>query len=645
MKRVIDYFNGSTIVEQSLLVAVLLFLVLKAQDTLGCIGVVLATLFYYLRTKDKSVFLVCLLFASCLIPRYQYDPTMHEGRVIKVYTNSAIVQDGRSRVFVQTKKMPILDSTIQFTGKRKVITSSLGFYEFDFQRYMKHRGVTESVYCESMKEIQETTSLRGKVQESILRIDHDTKRDLLLNILLKIRPRNDMFDSFLNDAGFSYASILLWCNASLKYFVTDRKREVIDVVVSLCLGVLYHMPYLILQHLIYICLKHTKYNGKERCGLGMIIGMLVMPECIDTASFLVPSVFRLVGCFSKHKKFDTYYTSLCMQSYLFHGMNPVLCLCYRQVMVVVGFMYVVAWLSLLVGFDGTVVLTSIDTLLSFFNRFDLKGSLLGFGLPFYLLCVFVVRKSNHKRYYMLGSLLVFQLFGLFHPFATFTFVNVGQGDGMVYCAPFQKETIIFDTGKPSAYRHLSGYLDAKGIKHVDLMCISHQDLDHCGNKETLKDVYFIDEVIEEHREVVKTKTLTLYDLNTIRCEDENRSSLVHLVKFNGLELLLMGDADVVTEKEIVHKYDALSCDVLKLSHHGSNTGSCSDFLDLVKPHVAIVSSGPYHLYHHPNPHVIERLNKRRIPYLDTFEEGDITIVAIGKKNVLLTSKYHFAILS
>ena len=100
----------------------------------------------------------------------------------------------------------------------------------------------------------------------------------------------------------------------------------------------------------------------------------------------------------------------------------------------------------------------------------------------------------------------------------------------------------------------------------------------------------------------------------------------------------------VTSEELLQRYPDLSCDILKLSHHGSKTGSSERFLDTVRPELAIVSSGAYSIYHHPSPEVTERLYNRRIPYLDTKEDGDITILFLPGFNLLTTASGKIAII-
>jgi beta-lactamase superfamily II metal-dependent hydrolase len=144
-------------------------------------------------------------------------------------------------------------------------------------------------------------------------------------------------------------------------------------------------------------------------------------------------------------------------------------------------------------------------------------------------------------------------------------------------------------------------------------------------------------VIDTHQGTSCSKLYQFHDLNNLETEDKNQSSLVLAFRLNGLDFVMCGDADMTSEERIANRYPGLRCDVLKLSHHGSKTGSCDRFLDVLQPQLGIISSGAYSIYHHPSPETVQRLLKRHIPYLDTKEHGDISILMIGPLRVLITS--------
>ncbi len=109
-------------------------------------------------------------------------------------------------------------------------------------------------------------------------------------------------------------------------------------------------------------------------------------------------------------------------------------------------------------------------------------------------------------------------------------------------------------------------------------------------------------------------------------EDPNNASIVLLVRYGAVRFLLMGDAERAEETWLLaHDADVLHADVLKVGHHGSTTSSTPEFLDVVRPRVAVVSVGAGNHYGHPNTAVMRSLAAHGAVVLRTDRVG--TIVA------------------
>jgi competence protein ComEC len=88
---------------------------------------------------------------------------------------------------------------------------------------------------------------------------------------------------------------------------------------------------------------------------------------------------------------------------------------------------------------------------------------------------------------------------------------------------------------------------------------------------------------------------------TASLTDPNLASVVTLVRVGDVRFLLTGDAEGPEEEWLLEHYRSqLSADVLKVAHHGSSTSTTSEFLDAVRPRVALVSVGAGNTYGHPN---------------------------------------------
>ena len=85
--------------------------------------------------------------------------------------------------------------------------------------------------------------------------------------------------------------------------------------------------------------------------------------------------------------------------------------------------------------------------------------------------------------------------------------------------------------------------------------------------------------------------------------------------------MLMGDAGVEKEKDILDKYNLLDIDVLKVGHHGSKTSSSKDFINTMNPNYSIISVGKNNRYDHPNKEVLDNLKESKIYRTD--KDGSI----------------------
>ena len=72
-------------------------------------------------------------------------------------------------------------------------------------------------------------------------------------------------------------------------------------------------------------------------------------------------------------------------------------------------------------------------------------------------------------------------------------------------------------------------------------------------------------------------------------------------------VLFTGDAEAQAEEAVLASGADLSCDVLKVGHHGSDTSSTNAFLDAASPKIAVISCGKYNDYGHPHPETLARL--------------------------------------
>jgi len=120
----------------------------------------------------------------------------------------------------------------------------------------------------------------------------------------------------------------------------------------------------------------------------------------------------------------------------------------------------------------------------------------------------------------------------------------------------------------------------------------------------------------------------------------NVNSIVARLDYGDFSMLLPGDAEEQTEHQMLTKDLNLKVKILKVAHHGSKYATAQDFLDRVKPQVAIVSCGEWNRYGHPAQVVLDRLKSINAKIYRTDLQGEITITTRGKENdyVIKTAK-------
>jgi competence protein ComEC len=101
-------------------------------------------------------------------------------------------------------------------------------------------------------------------------------------------------------------------------------------------------------------------------------------------------------------------------------------------------------------------------------------------------------------------------------------------------------------------------------------------------------------------------------LNYLPVSTNEKSGIIKIV-YGNTSFLFTGDAERNAESFLLDQYGSfLKSDVLKISHHGSNTSSGKNFIDAVKPRYALISDGIGNKFGHPSEKVLERLAGIRI---------------------------------
>lgn len=318
----------------------------------------------------------------------------------------------------------------------------------------------------------------------------------------------------------------------------------------------------------------------------------------------------------------------------------------------VTILYQLLWLYTLFGSFfkpvTALVIQGLHNIITFSHDFSIYLNFLKpplfFLLAFYFIYFKMLIKINvkqriHHEVLLLVSLMIMLYFKPYYQiYGQVVMIDVGQGDSFLIQQPFNRGNILIDTGglknSDLASVTLVPYLHSIGIYQLDYVFLSHNDFDHSGAYDSLKNQIKIKQTITEYQSEIVIGDVIIKMLETSNSEDSNDNSLVLLAEINGLKYLFTGDISTAVELELIEKYPDLKVDVLKVSHHGSQSATSAAFLMAIDPKIALISCGKNNFYGHPSSEVIERLDDYGIKTYRTDQSGMVKIVYYGKNNYI-----------
>ena len=94
--------------------------------------------------------------------------------------------------------------------------------------------------------------------------------------------------------------------------------------------------------------------------------------------------------------------------------------------------------------------------------------------------------------------------------------------------------------------------------------------------------------------------------------------------------LFAGDAQFLSENEMINNGYDLSADLLKIGHHGNSTATSEEFLSKVNPKYAALSCKKNDSNNHPSKKTMQLLKAKAIPVYRTDESGTIVCTSDGQ---------------
>lgn len=200
-------------------------------------------------------------------------------------------------------------------------------------------------------------------------------------------------------------------------------------------------------------------------------------------------------------------------------------------------------------------------------------------------------------------------------------LNVGDADSALI--QHNDEIGIIDTGLEDSYDEIVEKIEQTGVKDISFMILTHYDKDHIGsalrivknyNVETIfipnyvskKKLYApLMDYIGDLPNVQKLSENITYKWNDVNIEiivaqddsyleDEknadNNESLVCLMSYGVNRLLFTGDIEKDRIEDLIDSGINLSCDWIKIPHHGKDRKQALDLVAYTTPEYAVIST-------------------------------------------------------
>lgn len=227
------------------------------------------------------------------------------------------------------------------------------------------------------------------------------------------------------------------------------------------------------------------------------------------------------------------------------------------------------------------------------------------------------------------------------------FIDTGQSDCILIKA--LNKNYLIDTGASYYTNKILEYLNSNEINNIEGIILTHYHDDHYGGLLKIVDskkvgtvfipthynemrYYLFSTLTEKGVNVkyinkgwqLKYGKVNLEAIGPIK-EDkkiENNNSIVLQGKIDGIKYLFSADCEKQEEKDMINSDELKECDILKIPHHSLDTSSTEEFLEAVKPKIAIVTCNGVET---PDDKIIKRISEKVKVLFRTDIHGNVII--------------------
>lgn len=548
-----------------------------------------------------------------------------------IYTISEIKQsyyvakNQRTRVLVQSDLDLNFKDQIQVNSLEPIHTDD-NFTLFSFTKYNASNNIFYKT--RDVRLIKKSNSLKSKLYAYI---SSQKNSKVLLSLYYGIHE--DTIDEIYTMLGYGYISAYFIVFNLLKRKYEDKKIRISLLVLSILFGSFFVFTLSLTRFILYQ-ISYLFFKSKsDQIGFTILCFSILYPTQVLSISFVLPILLQLVSYFCTEHKWIV--QKMVLISVLF--------IYFKKVDIVSFLLF-----NLLRKLYGCVFL--LGMFIPDFVTLKIPSLTIHYAPQYVFILVFIVVYiqclKHFKWKYMILFLIPF-LEVFCNPFFQVYTLNIGQGDCSVIVEPFYKSVVMIDCGQ-SLYRDnveriIFPFLENKNIHTIDTLILTHDDFDHSGGYDHLKEKVKIKQVIKNSKDKVNVEYPFYLLLQKRMAKDENDSSIISYFTYDHLNYLFMGDASKEIEKQLMDTYD-LKADVIKVGHHGSNTSSDTAFLDSLDCRIALISAGYKNKYDHPSTETLKTLDHLHIHTFCTSTDGSIAIYSLHHFAFIVTNDGLFGII-
>ena len=649
---------------------------------IALVSVAIVFLLFVIKRFNKASFLISFLmlllgFGFSLL-KITYQKTTYQGIVYLAQENYILFNSGGERLYVYAKNHHYdLGDILLVEGEKQELSFTTIESSFDFKSYLNKKGVYHSLKAKHIDVKYHNFIRLHERREKLLSRFSKEERSIIGAILFSDGDDSELSSSlrelhlarFLASSGLFISAFYFVLKKLFGFILKDKYAEISSIGLLSTYTIFTFPRFSVIKVMLLLLLKWiNKYPLKGKfshltilSALG-IFSLLMNRYLAVQDSFILGFMIPIISYLSRHftkKKSIKGRISRYLIIYLFfipfeiNYYNKVVILSLPLQIVMTPLFLLIGVISLLCFFYVPLYkanrifigllknITSFIKPLSFGILFPSMNQVL-VVIYYTIYTIWLIYYSRGfiliKRYLLIGQLSLLTIYAL--PINNritneVNFINVGQGD----CTLIRNhnKVALIDTGGLSymdvANESLIPYLKKKRIYQIDMVIITHYDYDHSGALEGLKKNYHVKNVYDDSSYFPVTLgdiTFTNYNYFT-KSNEENENSLVISFRTTNKDYVVMGDAPISIEKEIIAHYASIPCDILKVGHHGSKTSTSEEWLDYLKPKEAIISCGKNNRYGHPHKEVITLLNEKHIKIRRTDLEGTIVYKQLSFK--------------